>query len=90
MHRTVLRIRKVGTSAGVVLPKDLLERLGLKVGDALVVRPSKNGFELSPSSEDSLRRARAFERSRRKFTNAYRELGGKAVGGHPPRRQGRE
>jgi putative addiction module antidote len=70
----VLKIRKVGTSAGVILPKDLLEHLDLKVGDELAVKASQNGLELSPYDEDFSRRVRAFERSRRKFRNAYREL----------------
>lgn len=71
---TALKIRKVGSSAGVILPKDLLDHLSLKVGDELAVKTSENGLELSPYDEDFARRVRAFERSRRKFRNAYREL----------------
>jgi putative addiction module antidote len=70
----VLKIRSVGTSAGVILPKDLLDSLDLKVGDALAVKTSENGFELSPYDENFARKVRALERSRRKFRNAYREL----------------
>jgi putative addiction module antidote len=72
--RAVLKIRNVGTSAGLILPKDLLDRLDLKVGDALVVKVSGKGIELSPYDENFDRKVRAFERSRRKFRNAYREL----------------
>jgi putative addiction module antidote len=70
----VVKIRNVGTSAGVILPKDLLEQMDLKVGDQLTVKVSQSGLELSPYDEDFSRRVRAFERSRRKFRNAYREL----------------
>lgn len=70
----VLKIRRVGTSAGVILPKDLLEGMDLQVGDELAVHVSQNGFELSPYDKDFSRRVRVFERSRRKFRNAYREL----------------
>ena len=69
-----LKIRKVGTSAGVILPKDLLEQLDLQVGDELTVKATQHGLELSPYEEDFSRKVRAFERSRRKFRNAYREL----------------
>ena len=69
-----LKIRKVGGSAGVILPKDLLDGFNLQVGDELSLTTSENGFELSPYDEDFARRVRAFERSRRKFRNAYREL----------------
>ena len=70
----VLKIRKVGTSAGVILPKDLLDHLKLKVGDELAVRTSNDGLELSPYDADFARRVRVYERSHRKFRNAYREL----------------
>ena len=70
----VLKIRNVGTSAGVILPKDLLEHLKLKVGDELAVKTSEDGIELSPYDADFARRVRVFERSHRKFRNAYREL----------------
>ena len=70
----VVKIRKVGTSAGVILPKDLLDQLKLKVGDELAVTPSEDGLELSPYDADFARRVRVFERSHRKFRNAYREL----------------
>jgi putative addiction module antidote len=69
-----LKIRKVGSSAGVILPKELLDGLNLQVGDKLAVRVSENGFELSPYDENFARRVRAYERSRRKLRNAYREL----------------
>jgi putative addiction module antidote len=70
----VLKIRQIGNSAGVLLPKDELDRLHLEVGDELAVTRSANGIELSPYDGDFARRVRAFERSRRKFRNAYREL----------------
>lgn len=70
----VLKIRSVGNSAGVILPKDELVRLGLKIGDELAIRQSENGIELSPYDEDFERRVRALKRSKRKFRNAYREL----------------
>lgn len=70
----VVKIRKVGTSAGVILPKDLLDQLKLTVGDELAVVVSDDGLELSPYDADFARRVRVFERSHRKFRNAYREL----------------
>lgn len=70
----VLKIRAVGNSAGVILPKDELDRLSLKIGDELAIRQSENGLELSPYDENFERRVRALERSQRKFRNAYREL----------------
>lgn len=42
-----LKIRKIGNSAGVVLPKDLLAHLGAAVGDTLSVSKTPHGIELS-------------------------------------------
>lgn len=71
---SVLKIRPIGNSAGVILPKDELDRLKLGIGDELTIKVSANGLELSPYDKDFARRVRAFDRSRRKFRNAYREL----------------
>ena len=70
----VLKIRRVGSSAGVILPKNLLDHLKLGIGDELAVRQSEDGLELSPYDADFERRVRLFERSHRKLRNAYREL----------------
>lgn len=70
----VLKIRNVGSSAGVILPKDLLDHLKLGIGDELAVRQTEDSLELSPYDADFARRIRVFERSHRKFRNAYREL----------------
>ncbi len=70
----VLKIRNVGSSAGVILPKDLLDHLKLGIGDKLAVKQSKDSLELSPYDADFARRVSVFERSHRKFRNAYREL----------------
>ncbi len=46
---SVLQIRKIGNSAGLILPKDLLARLNLKEGDKLhVVEQPDDGFSLTP------------------------------------------
>jgi len=43
-----LKITTVGNSVGIVLPKELLERLRVDKGDSLYVIETKNGIELSP------------------------------------------
>lgn len=41
-----ITIRKIGNSEGIILPKDILERMGLKAGDELAVEEKNGGFEL--------------------------------------------
>lgn len=49
---TRLKIRKIGNSLGVVLPKDVLEQLKVKEGDMLDVEPTDTGVRLSVSDEE--------------------------------------
>ena len=39
-----LKIIKVGNSLGVILPKELLAKLGAEVGDSLAWIPDQDGF----------------------------------------------
>lgn len=47
-----LKITKIGNSAGVVLPKELLAHLGAQVGETLSVVATPRGIELSPAEPD--------------------------------------
>jgi len=48
-----LKIRKIGNSVGIVLPKAVLTRLRVSDGDSLYVSETSNGVELSPYNPDS-------------------------------------
>jgi putative addiction module antidote len=69
------KIRKVGNSSGVILPKDLLEDMGMEGGDELfVVREADGSLRLTPYDPDfaeAVEDARAFMDSHR---DAFREL----------------
>lgn len=71
---TQLKVTKIGNSAGVVLPKDLLAHLDASVGETLLVSKTARGIELSvPNSDFEAQMAAAREvMSRRK--RALREL----------------
>lgn len=47
-----LKITKIGNSAGVVLPRELLAHLGAQVGEALSVVITPRGIELSSAEPD--------------------------------------
>ncbi len=72
---TVLQIRKIGNSLGLILPKELLAQLKLAEGDKLtVVEQPERGIQLSPY-EDKHARAMAFARRAFKdYANTFREL----------------
>ncbi|MBB3351307.1 AbrB/MazE/SpoVT family DNA-binding domain-containing protein [Rhizobium lentis] len=45
-------IRKIGNSEGVIIPKEILDRLGLKTGDSLELQMENGGINLRPAEED--------------------------------------
>ena len=47
-----LKITKIGNSAGVILPKDLLAHLNASIGQALSVTVTPRGIELSAADPD--------------------------------------
>jgi putative addiction module antidote len=49
---TKLKLRKIGNSLGVVLPKEVLDQLKVKEGDTLDVVPTETGVKLSISDEE--------------------------------------
>jgi putative addiction module antidote len=49
---TRLKIRKIGNSLGVVLPKEVLERMNVTVGDMLDVVATPTGVNLSASNDE--------------------------------------
>ena len=70
-----LKIRKVGNSSGLILPKSLLEEMGVEEGDELfAVREADGSLRLTPYDPEfaeAVEDAREFMDSHR---NAFREL----------------
>ncbi len=69
-----LKIRRVGSSSGVILSKDLLAALKVREGDTLILTESPDGFRLTPHDNTFDAGMKAFERTHRKYRNAMREL----------------
>ncbi|MGH6993116.1 MAG: AbrB/MazE/SpoVT family DNA-binding domain-containing protein, partial [Caulobacteraceae bacterium] len=50
---TKLKLRAIGTSTGVVIPREMLGRLNLRKGDALfAVETADGGYHLTPYDPD--------------------------------------
>jgi putative addiction module antidote len=70
-----LKIRRIGNSLGVVLPKDLLAKLGVGELDELVVTDTPGrGLHFSASDPDFERQMRAAEEIMEQYKNALAEL----------------
>ncbi len=71
---TTLKITSIGNSAGVILPKELLEKLRVGKGDQLFVTETPHGIELSAHDEEVERQMEIAERLMRDNRNLLRKL----------------
>jgi len=69
-----LKLRKVGSSVGVIIPKEILDALHLAEGDQMFASTNNNGLHLTPYDPDFDAAIDAFSRTRRKYRNALRKL----------------
>jgi len=68
-----LKVRRIGNSLGVVLPKEVLAKLGVAEGDALSVSDTPDGVSLSAADEDTaelMKLAEDIMRKRRRVLKA--------------------
>jgi putative addiction module antidote len=63
-----LKVTTVGSSAGIVLPKEILTKLKVVKGDFIFLTESPDGFRITPYDpefEEDMALARKFMRERR-------------------------
>ncbi|WP_421847220.1 AbrB/MazE/SpoVT family DNA-binding domain-containing protein [Novosphingobium sp.] len=71
---TTLKITKIGNSAGIVLPKDLLTRLRVGMGDTLYVTEAPDGIRITAADPDFAEKMAAAERVMREDRDILRIL----------------
>jgi len=71
---TKLKVVTIGNSAGVTLPKEILERLRVQKGDFLHVVETPNGIELSPYDPEFAAQMEVAEEVMRRRRNLLRKL----------------
>ena len=69
-----LKITTVGSSAGVVLPKDVLARLRVDKGDTLYALETANGIELTPYDPEAAAHMAAAEEIMREDRDLLKKL----------------
>lgn len=71
---TSLKLKAVGNSTGVILPKELLAKLRVERGDSLYVVETANGIELTPYDPELHRQMDAARKIMKKRRGVLREL----------------
>lgn len=69
-----VKLRKVGNSFGLTLPKELLEKYNIKEGEELYVVESSHGFTLTPYDPEFKEWATSFDKTNKKYKNTLKEL----------------
>lgn len=70
-----LEIKKIGNSTGLILPKELLARLGLKQGDSVVVTEGpERTLSISPYEADDEETMAHAREVMRQYKNTLRTL----------------
>ena len=69
-----LKLRKVGNSVGLVLPKQALAHLKAGEGDTLSVTEIPDGLRLTAKNPEFAKTMAVFDRLSRRYRNTLREL----------------
>jgi putative addiction module antidote len=69
-----LKVRKIGNSVGLILPKEVAEQLHVGEDDTVHYVVDSNGLHVTPFDPDFDAAMEAFTETRRKYRNALRAL----------------
>ena len=71
---STLKLTTIGNSTGVILPKDILEKLRASKGDTIFAIETPNGIELTPYDSKFARQMEVAERVMREDRDVLRKL----------------
>ncbi|WP_037080679.1 AbrB/MazE/SpoVT family DNA-binding domain-containing protein [Neorhizobium vignae] len=67
-------IRKIGNSEGIIIPKEILDRMGLKAGDSVNLAEEAGQLVLKPIDDEFARQLEHAERFMDKYKVALKKL----------------
>jgi putative addiction module antidote len=68
------KIQKIGNSEGIIIPKDVLDRMGLKVGDDISLTEEDGRLILNPEDADLTRQLEHAERFMERYKVTLQKL----------------
>lgn len=69
-----LKVRKIGNSYGVVIPKEILNDLQVEEGQSLYFSKTTDGYSISRVDENFAKSMEIFEDISKRYRNALTEL----------------
>lgn len=70
----IVKITTVGSSVGIVLPKEVLAKLHVEKGDSLYITETPQGIQLTPYDEEFDRQIEIGKKVMRQYRDALRKL----------------
>ena len=70
----ILKVTTVGNSVGIILPKEILDRLRVGKGDSLYAVETREGIQLTPYNPAFAAQMEAAEKVLREDRDALRQL----------------
>jgi putative addiction module antidote len=69
-----VKVTQIGNSLGVVLPKDVLSKLGVSKGDHLFLIPGEEGYQLTAFDSEVAQQIEQAEQITRRYRNTLKKL----------------
>ena len=69
-----VKVTTVGSSSGIVLPRELLTKLNIQKGDTLYVTETPDGIQLSPYNEEFAKTIEVAQDLMRRYRDTLRKL----------------
>ncbi len=69
-----LKLRKVGNSIALIVPKHMRQKMGVKEGDTVYLTETPDGYQISPYDPEFSRQMELAKKGMKKYRNALREL----------------
>jgi putative addiction module antidote len=69
-----IKLRKVGNSVAMIVPKQVREKMGVKEGDAIYLTETPDGYRISPYDPEFSRQMKLARKVQAKHRAALHEL----------------
>ena len=69
-----LKLRKIGNSLGIVLPKEALQHLGAEEGDSVTLTGTTSGYQMAANDPEFAKAMNVFQDLAQRYRNTLAEL----------------
>ena len=71
---TITKIIAIGNSAGIILPKEILDRLNIEKGDTVFLKETPVGLQVTPYDDEFGAKMEVADQIIRRYRDAFKKL----------------